>query len=78
MPTMQHSLSTMKIFFSQRLSSQPSSSEIVISEELRIDNYDESNLRTFVEHVCPQDMTSDDDIKATKKNSYNKRTLPRG
>ena len=38
-----------------------------MSEELKIDNYDGSNLRTFEEHINPQDMISDDDIKVTQE-----------
>ena len=58
----------------------------MISDELQIDNYDESNLHVFEEHICPQDMTSDKDNQSNqeellqqegfkKKLRYNKNLL---
>ena len=37
------------------------------NNELRIDNYDKSNLHTFEEQICRQGSTSDDDIKAKQE-----------
>ena len=34
-------------------------SEVMISDELQIDNYEE--------HICPRDMTSDEDNQATQE-----------
>ena len=39
----------------------------MVSEDLKLDNYDKTNLHIFKKHINPQDMISDGDLKATQE-----------